>query len=311
MQEASMKKEDRACYAEWIELLIERPFNNPLEWARTVLMRILERHGECRYRHDDARLKGKRWSQKTLDALKDMFGFFEAADQGLFLRVVLLIPWDTVRRNIGLGLRAVDAVGFLAQNTCEQACQKAVEDILQSGLQAINEYPLDDVLLIERQPGKGHILELSEQDRLRLGLSTRTIEVDRVASAIQNYKTYSWESNLRGLAYWWIKMKSKTVENPPVDWLLSPNGLSNNQKANEFILLGLMDWMTNSPKHLHARIVLKEGLDGKTGAMRKTAAELAFAMGDLETLESMSSEDPDLSVRRKANLLLQTKGSFR
>ncbi len=66
-----------------------------------------------------------------------MFGFFEAPDQGLFLRVALSIPWDAVRRSVG-----ADVVNFLAQSTNERACRGHPPKRASSNLPGgINENP--------------------------------------------------------------------------------------------------------------------------------------------------------------------------
>jgi hypothetical protein len=77
--------------------------------------------------------------------------------------------------------------------------------------------------------------------------------------------------------------------------------------AAKFMLLGLLDWMKNAPKHAGANDVLQKGLEGKDGAIRRATARLAFEMNEFEILESMSIEDPEASVRRKAISFLQRR----
>ena len=60
-------------------------------------------------------------------------------------------------------------------------------------------------------------------------------------------------------------------------------------------------WLTNST----ADDLLRLGLDGRTGAVRKTAAELAAAMKRTEVLEDIAQRDPDGKVKKRAEKLLQ------
>lgn len=73
--------------------------------------------------------------------------------------------------------------------------------------------------------------------------------------------------------------------------------------SHQYLLLGLLDWVCEHPDHTQA--LLRLGLKGGNGALRKTAAEVGAAMKRTDVLEKVAQVDLDTKVRIRAEKLLQ------
>ena len=292
-----MEKEDEDYrHAELVELLLDRPDDENLPWARAVLLNTLEAHGHCHYRHD--RLAGRALAAEAQESLREAFRLLEPSDRPLFLRLMLLVPWDSIRRETGLSLRALEVVRALSDMAGDEACADAARAVLDEGPMAVKRYPLGGVLLMERQPGRGIVLELGEAGRC-------FVAVDRVEAAVKGFRTYSWESNLRAVVSWWLGTFDEEGADKAVDFLLNRKDSVIGLDAERYGLMGLADWMEGNPSHARADEVVRRCLEDRNGAVRRCAASLASATGKTDVLMELVARDPDASVRRKAEKLLR------
>lgn len=296
--------EDRYQYAELVELLVDRPGENVERWAGAIIFRALDSHGHCRYRSWGDRLNNARFTRLACESLETAHEVLQETDRPLLLRVLLLVGWEQNVRSTGLPLRVGKVLEVLGKVADPIDLAAAARDVIASGPGALKKLDLDGVLSGERGPGTGHVLEFSEADRRKLGVTARRIELDRLEVAVSNFRPDGWEANLRPLVPWWIEGIHPGARDRTVEALVTRVRRDGASDAGRYRLLGLLDWMCAHPEHPHAGDVLDLGLDGKDGAVRKPAAVLAAAMGKTDVLEALVRRDPDKGVRKRAQKLL-------
>jgi len=291
---------------DFVELLVEPcPADGP-RWARALLLRILEMHGSCRYRYD--RLTGKGPATAAALSLREAYRLLDPLDRRLFTRLMLVVPWEGLRRETGLGLRIRDVVQILSVEAGAAECVEAAREVVTAGWQVVNQFPLEGVLVEERAPGSGLTFHLPAAVRNELGLTSGTFTVDRVQSAVRGYHGLGWGPNLRAIVPWWLDALDSRDSDRAIALVLRRAGsVKEDPDAAQYCLLGIADWMTSTPQHLRSGEVLDLCLSASVGAVRRTAADLASAMGRTEILESLAASDPDRSVRRRAERLLGSR----
>jgi hypothetical protein len=127
---------------------------------------------------------------------------------------------------------------------------------------------------------------------------------DRLEVAASTFHPLGWESNLRPLVPWWLDALQQPVLDRAVSSLIARVRRNRTSSTGHYQLLGLMDWMCAHPEHPRAEDGLQLGLDGRDGMKRKAAVDLSAAMGRSDTLERFVRDDPDKSVRIRAQKLL-------
>lgn len=300
-----MSDEDWYKTAEIVTLLMERPERNHRRWAGAIVFRALETGGQCRYRSGTARLNDARFTRIACDSLLAAHEALQDVDRPLFLRGMLLVPWELVVRSTGLSLRTGKVLEILGGVAAPSELAAAVWDVIESGPRAVEKLDLDDVLSEERGPETGLVIELSEADGRKLGLEASRIEFDRLDVAVSNLRLHNWEANLRPLVHWWLEAaRPETARDRAVKALIAGVRREGASDAGRYRLLGLLDWMCAHPQQPQANAVLALGLEGKDGAVRKPAAALAAAMGQRSVLEELVRQDPDKGMRKRAQKLL-------
>lgn len=289
-----------------VALLVGGPGAEPERWARALVLRILETHGGARYRTQ--RLTGRRPARAARESIACALGCLDAPSRRFLLRVLLLVPWEMLRRDVGLTVRARDVLNSFAEAVSGAECAAAGKAVIEAGLDAVRKHPLDGVLTAERLPGMGSMLRLSARAQQELGLASACYEFDRVDVAARNFRPYSWESNLRAIVPWWLDRQTADAADRAAVGLLRRRCFEGDG-AGRYRLLGLADWSRDHASQPAAATVLARCLDGRDGAVRKAAADLAAALEDTAVLAELAATDPDASVRRRAAKLLAASGA--
>lgn len=229
------------------------------------------------------------------------------ADHPLFLRTMLLMPWEHSVRSTGLSLRVSQVLEVLGPVAKPEALASAAGAVIASGIDAARKHRLDGVLLNVRELVYGILLGPLPELQRTLGVTDRRVAHDRVETAVRCFLGSAWEANLRVLVPWWLNAIGEERAEPAVNRLVTR--ISRSPRKGEaavhlYLLLGLLDWAIKHPRHAHADDLLHLGVDGKTGPVRKTAAELATAMKRTDVLEKLARLDPDRAVRKRAEKLL-------
>ena len=299
-----MTEDDRYRHLRFTDFLVEKPGNDWTRWAGAFVIRTLETGGSCRYRHDADRLGGTRFVAMATDALSTAMKVLPARDRAFFLRVLLLVPWEHNTRQTGLGMRVGKVIEALIDSVERQELSMAASAVVESGANAVRKFQTDGLLVHERRLQTGIVLEFSEKNRRRTSTSSRKIVFDQVEVAISSFCPIGWESSLRVIIPWWLDAIEDEKIGHAVNKLVAGAHRGYKDDVGKYRLLGLLDWMTSHPDHQQASDVLGLGLKGKAGDVRKTAAALAFALGQIGVLEKLRGDDPDKGVRKRAEKLL-------
>lgn len=295
--------DDRLQYAELVELLIDGPIGGRRYWAAMLVVRMLETKGGCHYRSDD-RLGGVAHAQTAIASLRAAVRVLSESEQGLLLRTVLTLPWEQLRRDTGLSLRVPEILAELGQDLGISLCLAAAQSVVEHGHDAVRLYPLEGLLPEVRQPGEGLVFTFDARDRRQLGISAAQIEIDRLAVAVQSFRGWGWESNLRPLVAWRLAaLESREAEDAVRRLLLDFRAAARDDQAR-WRSLGLLDWMIAHPHHPAASTALAAGREVARADVRKAAADLATVLGRWDVLASLARDDADKGVRHRAGRLL-------
>ncbi len=294
---------DKLEYADPLELLINGPVGGRRRWAAWLVLRMLETKGNCRYRGDD-RLRGTEHAQTAIASLRAAVRALSPAEQGLLLRVILTLPWEQLRRNTGFSLRVPEILVELGKDLGVLPCLAAAQSVVDQGGDAVRRYPLTGLLPEVRQPGSGLIISLSARERKQLGVSADTIEFDRLTVAVQSFRGYGWEANLRPLVAWWIESLDHRDAARVVRGLFPDIRRAAKDERARWRALGLLDWLVNHPDHPRAGEAMTVAREVARADVRKAAADLAAALGQWEVLEALARSDRDRGVRQRAEKLL-------
>ena len=303
-----MLSPDKYKTANLVDLLVACPPGDRVRWAGAIVLRALETGGDCRYRHDEHRLNSASSARAACESMTAAYEALQKTDHPLFLRVMLLMPWEHIVRSTGLPLRVGKVLEVLGDLANPEELAAAVGDVTASGTKAIKKLPLDDVLEEERGPDNAIILGVPPKIRRKLGIKERFVAHDRLETAVRCFRDSSWEANLRVLVPWWLDAIGEKRSEPAVKKLVARAGRAPQKEeaaTHVYLLLGLLDWGITHPGHARAEDLLRLGLDGRTGAVRKTAADLAAAMKRTDVLEDIARRDPDKGVKKRAEKLLQ------
>jgi hypothetical protein len=272
-------------------------------WAGAIILRSLATGGDCRYRYDDDRLSNALFTKRACESLVSAHEALRDADRQLFLRVLLLVPWEAIVRSTGLPLRVGNVLDVLS-GVSAAALVTAVNDVIEAGPDAVKALDLDEALPEERGPGTGLVVELSREDRLKVGVTARRLEFDRLEVAVSSFRPHGWEANLRVLVPWWLDASQPEARDRRATSTIRRTRRDGASDAGRYRLLGLLDWMCAHPEQPEAGTVLALGIEGRDGAVRKAAAALAAAMGETEVVEKLVRCDPDKGVMKRAQKLL-------
>jgi hypothetical protein len=289
-------------YREFVDFLIDEPGGDSMRWAGAFVMNALRTGGECRYRHGERRLGGA--ERIAREALSGAVMALPDGDRALFLRVLLLVPWERHSRDTGLRVGIGEVIDVMRGSAGDAELSSAVGAVIGSGVEAVKGFPTDGLLLHERRPGTEIVFELDEDDRRRAGVTSRRVVFDRLDVAVSNFRPHAWESNLRALVPWWLDSMEADAAGRASGKLVAGARRGLGDDAGTYRLLGLIDWMAAHPDHRLADEVLGIGLEGRAGNVRKAAAALAAALGRTEVLERLMRDDPDKGVRKRAGKLL-------
>ncbi len=288
--------------AELVELLVAPRMVDGPRWARALLLRTLETQGWCRYRRD--RLSGRGPALTAALSLRMAYRLLEGADRRLFTRMMLVVPWERVRRDTGLGLRIAEVLQLLSAEAGLAECVEAAHEVVSAGPRVVSGFPLADLLVEERATG-GMTFRLPAEARAHLGVTSATVRIDRVQGAVQSFRGRGWEANLRAIVPWWLDaLADSELESAVALALHCAAPTKKDPSAAQYCLLGLADWMSSNPHHPAAGTTLDLCLAASGGAVRKAGTHLASKAGRAEILERLAESDPDRSVRRTAAELL-------
>ena len=283
-------------YAALPELLLDRRVRDTGRWPAIILLRLIETGGLCRYRHD--RLVDA--SAEALEALYDLVAALTGPDQRLAVRVLLLVPWEMVRRSTGLTLKVAGVVEMLRSSASDPRCLAGVADVLARGPAAVGEFPTEGVLLSERLPGTGQVLTLPDG---------RRYELDRLVTALRNCRFDRCEANLRALLPWWLDHAAPAVSERWLRSKLDCDLKAGNADAAMYQLLGLLDWLLIRPSRSEVEPVLDLAVRHRDGGVRKRAVDLAGATNRLDLLARLEVDDPNVAVRKRAAEVLASTRS--
>lgn len=299
-----MMDEDRYRIAEIVELLTDPPETDVRRWASAFIMRTLETRGHCRYLHGAYRLNDA-WSlQLACESLVLAYESLREAERQFFLTLLLLVPWESIVRSTGLPLRVGKVLEVLEGVADPTILSTAAGDVIAAGPETLKRFDIGAILPGERRTEARLVFRLGAEARQTLGVRTRRIELDRLEVALSNFNPYRWETNLRPLVTWWFHAVPPDVNDRSVTRVISLIRSDADNDAGRYRLLGLMDWMRGHPHHPRADAMLEFGLNGRDGALRKAATELAAAMRRTDVLDSLARLDPDKGVRKRAEKLL-------
>lgn len=285
-------------HATVVDLLLT---DNPCPGCAGALhFRALQTRGECRYQHD--RLSSADHKRRAAESLTAAAATLQPPDQDLFLRTMLLVGWDRLRRKTGLTLPVADVLKALSLGAPRAAVVEAAGDVVINGHKAVSEFPLAGVLPDLRQPDTGLVFELGPREQRALHTTATRFEIDRVQATVQPFKGCEWHANLRALVSWRLDGVADPAD--AVNELQRRPPAPHRQGADDFRLLGLLDWMSRRPRHARANDVLQRGLAGHTAGCRSAAPALAKAMEREDVLLDLARNDQDSSVRRRAEKLM-------
>jgi len=297
------ERDDQLRYTELVELLSQGPVGARRDWAATVVLRMLEMRGGCHYR-PDVRLGGEAIATAALHSLRMALAALAPPEQGLMLRVTLLVPWEQTRRDTGLSLRLPEIVAGLSKDGGGSACAAAARSVIEQGENAVRRYPIEGLLPEIRKPGQGLVIVLDAADRQMLQCSMSEIEIDQLTGAVQCFRALGWESNLRPLVPWWLG----TLEGRAADAAIAQRFLDLQHAVRDdearWRSLGLLDWLMTHPEDPRAGDALATATKVPRGEVRKAAADLAKVLGRWDVVEALAQSDPDKGVRQRAGKLL-------
>jgi len=302
--------EDPLLDIEIIELLTRGPIGARRRWAATLVLRMLEQSTGIGYRAEH-RLAGEGRAKAALEVLRQALAALGPAEQQLMLRTVLLSPWEDVRRRTGLTLRVPKILTALPEEVGTLACVEAARAVIGQGLDAVCLYPIAGLLPEVRLPGEELVIVLDAEDQRLLHTSRSRLSIDRLTAAVQGFRTFGWEANLRPLVPWWIGQLHGKEPDDTVAMLLSDLPEAAGDDEVRWRSLGLLDWLVAHPTHPKADAALGLARKAKRADVRKAAAALAHAMGCWNVLEALSHEDPDKGVRQRAGRFMTHRDGAR
>jgi hypothetical protein len=281
-------------YAELPDLLLQDPESLDRAGRGDIVLRAMETHGNCAYRHDRTLFHDR--APDAIRLLESIARNMEGMELGLLLRVLLLLPWEGMMRSSGLPVRASDVVSMLSRVAPHDALTAAIEETVMKGPACVARFRRSEVFPECRQ-APAMVLEFDPEE----GLSEiGRIEVDRLHYAVAKFRPFGWESNLRPIVPKWLML----TEPGKLETLLVNLVGRAEKKAQyaygRFLALGLADWACEHVAHTGTEAVLDLLLAGRSGAVRKGAVDLAAAMERIDLLEGMARTDPDRGVRDRA-----------
>jgi hypothetical protein len=291
--------------ADPIELLLEGPGADRAAWARTLLLRMLEAHGNAHYRDHD-RIEDRYFAQKALTHIAEAYAGLAAVNRPLLMRVMLVTPWTHIRSFTGLRVLVGDVVEAFSGVTGRVDLVEAVAHVVTGGADAVRSYPLDGVLLEERESG-GVTFTIDRALARKIGTRPGSVRIDRVQAAVQGFHVHSFEANLRVLVPWWLDHvgadEGADVIKAQVDRMdrVKDRELS----ATRYGVMGVLDWAVRNPDHPAASDLLDRGIRDRFAPVRKAAARLAVALGHTDVLEGLMQRDRDRGVRKAAEKLIR------
>jgi len=290
-------------YADLLELLTNGPVGGGRRWAAWLVLRMLETKGGCRYRNE-GRLRGTEHARTAVASLRTAVRALSVAEQGLLLRAILTLPWEQLRRDTGLSLRVPEILAELGKDLGVLPCLAAAESVVDQGGDAVRRYPLAGLLPEVRQPGSGLIISLGAREHEQLDISADTIEFDRLTVAVQSFRGYGWEANLRPLVAWWIESLDHRDAARVLSGLFPDIRRAAEDEQARWRALGLLDWLVTHADHPRAGEAVTVARQVARADVRKAAADLAAALGQWEVLEGLARSDRDRGVRERAEKLL-------
>lgn len=291
--------------ADSIELLIEGPGADRAAWARALLLRMLEAHGNAPYRDLD-RIEDRYFAQKAAGHIAEAYAGLAAVNRPLFMRVMLVTRWTHIRSFTGLRVLVGDVVEALSGVTGHVDLVEAVADVVTRGADAVRSYPLDGILLEERESGVSFTIDRATARRI--GARPGSIRIDRVQAAVQGFHGHSFEANLRVLVPWWLDHvgadERADVTKALADRLdrVKDRELS----ATRYGMMGALDWAVRNPDDSAVCELLHRGIRDRFAPIRKAAARLAVALKRNDLLEDLAQRDRDRGVRKAAERLIRS-----
>ena len=290
----------------WLYLLLEPPGepDDTRPWAAALLLDLLERRG------DTGGLRGYRIDTRAAtpmleESLARALGALNPPERRLLVRTMLLMQWGLVRQAVGLSWKAHAVASLFEDAAAPGEAAEAAGDVIELGRKALSRVPLDGVLDEACKPGEGMVFEIDRNLARRIGTQPGRFEIDRVRAAIQNYRPHNWEVNLRGLLPWWLDRAGDARLDQAVPQFLERVEMGEKAQEAQYLLLGLADWAATRPEYPEADQVLDLVSRGWNGTIRKSAVDLALAMGRAELLRELAEADSDVGVRKRAAKALQ------
>ncbi len=188
---------------------------------------------------------------------------------------MLVVPWERLRRDIGLGLRIAEVLQLLSVEAGLAECVEAAHEVVRAGPRVVSGVPLEGLLVEERATG-GIIFRLPAEVRTHLGATSATVRIDRVQSAVASFHGSGWEANLRAIVPWLLDaLEDSEVESAVALAVRCAASAERDPSVAQYCLLGLTDWMSSNPRHPAAGTTLDLCLAANVGAVRKAGAHLA------------------------------------
>ena len=292
--------------ADPIELLIDGPGTDREAWARALLLRMLEAHRNAHYRDVD-RIEDRYFAQKALGHIAEAYAGLAVVNRPLFMRVMLVTRWTHIRSFTGLRVLVGDVVETLSGVTGRVDLVEAVADVVTRGADAVRSYPLNGVLVEERESG-GVTFTIDRATARKIGARPGSVRIDRVQAAVQGFHVHSFEANLRVLVPWWLDHvgidERAGVIKAQVDRLgrIKDKELS----ATRYGMMGVLDWAVRNPGDPAVSELLDRGIRDRFAPIRKAAARLAVALERNDLLEDLAQRDRDRGVRKAAERLIRS-----
>jgi hypothetical protein len=281
-------------FADLPELLLQDPDSLDRAGRGEFVLRVMESSGHCSYRYDRAPLQDR--APDALRLLECILRNMEDDELDLLLRVLLLIPWESMMRSSGLPLRASDIVSMLGRIAPPDFLTAAFEETVMKGPACLARFRRSDVFPECRQE-PALVFELDPEEDLS---EIWSIEMDRLHYAMARFRAFGWEANLRPIVTEWLMLTGPGKLGTLVVKLASRAEKKAKDAYGQFLALGLADWARERVTHVGAEAVLDLLLAGRSGAVRKGAVDLAAAMERIDLLEEMARTDPDRGVRDRA-----------
>lgn len=298
--------EDRLRYADFVDLLTTGPTGEPRAWAGRLILRMLESNGNCRYR-GGGRLAGEANAEAALASLRAAAAALSGPEQGLLVSAALLMPWGQLRRDTGLTLAVPGILAAFRQDLGPSPCLAATRAVIERAEDAVRRYPIQGLLPEVRQPGQGLVLVFGMHERRRFKLPASEIEIDRLTVAVQSFKGWGWEANLRPLVVCWLGALTGSEAEVAVRRLLVDLPAAAGNLHARWRSLGLLDWLAAHPGHPKAAAAMAAGTETARADVRKAAVDLAAALERWEVLEDLARNDPDRAVRQRAEKRLSSR----